>query len=431
METAASVIAVVQLSTSIVTACNKYLNSVRHAAEEIRDLREGVEAYLATIQKLRELTASTNRDRLVDLGSLNDLIEKSETALREIETRLNGKSSNPMRRWGWRAMKWPFTKDEVNDTLKRLGQWRDTLSTALLADNFSQSLNIARALDRTEQSRYLEKLPRVAQAAFDSRSQQHDPHCLPGTRTEILQRLVSWSYDHDSEPICWLRGMAGTGKSTIARTVASLLHDEGCLGGSFFFSRSAGDRGHAGKLMSTLAVQLAKKDSQLKQGICDAVLEDEDISQRSLAEQCSRLIVHPLKKLNGSTAFPLVFVIDALDECDNEDDIELIPQLLTMIVDARTRYRVRILISARPERAVRRGFHQVESALHHELNLFDIDEAVVKSDISLLIGHELTKIRSRHGLPDSWPSFKDEVIDILSTRAGTLFIYAMTVCRFI
>ncbi|KAL4811060.1 hypothetical protein BDV18DRAFT_4882 [Aspergillus unguis] len=428
METAASVIAVVQISTTVILACNKYLRNVRHAQDEIQRLKDGIEAYLQTMQKLRELIDRNKGDRLEALASLRGLIDKSEVALKGIEMRLTGKENSPMRRLGLRALKWPFTKQEVDEALRNLGQWRNTLSMALLTDHFSQSLETAQSVDRTERNRYLNNLPQVVDAEFDSRSQQHDPHCLPGTRTEVLQRLLAWSNNHDSETIYWLRGMAGTGKSTIARTFASQLKDH--LAGSFFFSRGGGDRGHAGKLITTLATQLARKDSELRRNICEAVVEDENIAQRSLAEQFRRLIVNPVNKLAG-TSTTLVFVIDALDECDREEDIEIIPQLLSTLVNLKSKFRLRVLITGRPERAVRHGFLEIKRHFRHEFDLFDMDEAIVKQDISLMIDEELKKVRLRHGLPDSWPTCQSAVVDTLSDQAGSLFIYAKTVCRFI
>ncbi|KAL4766716.1 hypothetical protein BDW60DRAFT_201961, partial [Aspergillus nidulans var. acristatus] len=45
--------------------------------------------------------------------------------------------------------------------------------------------------------------------------------------------------------IFWLSRMAGTGKSTIARTVAQYFKKDGILGASFFFKRGRGDQGSA------------------------------------------------------------------------------------------------------------------------------------------------------------------------------------------
>jgi hypothetical protein len=67
--------------------------------------------------------------------------------------------------------------------------------------------------------------------------------------------------------------MTGTGKSTIARTMARTFN---C--GSFFFSRGRGDLSHAGKFFSTLAVQLANMSPALKSHICEVIAEHSDIS---------------------------------------------------------------------------------------------------------------------------------------------------------
>ena len=51
--------------------------------------------------------------------------------------------------------------------------------------------------------------------------------------------------------------MAGSGKSTIARTVARRFAEKGELVASFFFKAGQELRGDAGALFTTLATQLA------------------------------------------------------------------------------------------------------------------------------------------------------------------------------
>ena len=91
-----------------------------------------------------------------------------------------------------------------------------------------------------ERERLLGKLPFAASASFDSYPRQHETGCLEGTRVDLLQQLERWSVAHE-RPIFWLSGMAGTGKSTIARTLATRLKSQGLLGGNFFFSRASGE----------------------------------------------------------------------------------------------------------------------------------------------------------------------------------------------
>jgi ATP-dependent phosphoenolpyruvate carboxykinase len=44
---------------------------------------------------------------------------------------------------------------------------------------------------------------------------------LPETRVDVLRELHNWAGEHDDRSIFWLDGLAGTGKTTIARTSVS------------------------------------------------------------------------------------------------------------------------------------------------------------------------------------------------------------------
>ncbi|KAH6680961.1 hypothetical protein B0J14DRAFT_532552, partial [Halenospora varia] len=82
--------------------------------------------------------------------------------------------------------------------------------------------------------------------------------------------------------IFWLNGLVGTGKSTVARTVAYTYHEQKRLGASFFFSRCGGDVSHAGKFVTSIAVQLFSSVLTIYRFICDAITEHSDITSRSL-----------------------------------------------------------------------------------------------------------------------------------------------------
>lgn len=280
--------------------------------------------------------------------------------------------------------------------------------------------------DLAELDRLLAKLSYTGDAAFNSRHHQHEPRCIPNTRVDLLHRLTSWSSSSE-KCIFWLSGMAGTGKSTIARTIAASVSDQGHLGASFFFSRGQGDLGHAGKFVSTLAYQLAIVSSPLKRLICDAIAQRPDITHQSLSNQWKELIIQPLSKLDGSKSH-LVLVIDALDECEREDDIETILQLFIK-AKSLTTVRLRVILTSRPEIAFRLGFQDMPEILHQNLDLRNIPRETVQHDISEFLKHEFSKIRKSHGLPIDWPDGKNT--ELLVKKSDGLFIYAATACRFV
>ena len=281
-----------------------------------------------------------------------------------------------------------------------------------------------------DQDQKLSKLPFVEGATFDSYEHEHEPLCLEDTRVQVLEQIRTWYSGSDKQPLFWLSGMAGTGKSTIARTVAHDLARQGKLGASFFFSRGGGDRSQARKLFSSLALQVARTSMHLKGLIAKVVAEKEDISRQFVQEQWQQLILRPVKDYDDHQWEPLnlVIVIDALDECENDSDVRTLIQLLVQ-VDKFQSSQIRVFLTSRPELPIRLGFKQMPQLLHQDLVLHDVPSQLVVHDIAIFLRHELGSIREVHSLPADWPA-EDEIQTLLNRSEG-LFIYASTVCRFI
>jgi hypothetical protein len=112
--------------------------------------------------------------------------------------------------------------------------------------------------------------------------------------------------------------MAGTGKSTISRTVAQNFADKGELGASFFFKRGEGDRGHAGMFFATITTQLVQKLPSLVPHVQNTIETDPGISGKALKQQFDALVLQPLGKIrtDRQKSSSIVIVVNALDECD-------------------------------------------------------------------------------------------------------------------
>ncbi|KAH7418721.1 NACHT and WD40 domain protein [Cadophora sp. MPI-SDFR-AT-0126] len=277
-------------------------------------------------------------------------------------------------------------------------------------------------------------LPIAKDALFNAYARQDEPACLPNTRVDLLQEIYDWAdgkAGHNERCIFWLSGLAGTGKSTISRTVARRCSEQKRLGASFFFSRGGGDVSHAGKFFTSLAVQLADAVPSLQTHIRDAVRERGDIANLSLLDQWRELVLGPLKlvkadKLSSPSSYLLI--IDALDECDNEDHIRIILQLLA---EARllTTVRLRVFLTSRPEAPIRHGIRAIPQAEHQDFVLHNIQPMIVNHDISLFLEYHLGIIGQEWTLGPKWPG--EEVLRQLVVHASGLFIWAATACRFI
>jgi len=271
-------------------------------------------------------------------------------------------------------------------------------------------------------------LPCAIEAPFNTYQRRHDPTCLPDTRVDLLRDIHHWA-GGDNELIYWLSGLAGTGKSTIARTVAQHYCDKNRLGASFFFSRGGGDVGHANKFVTSLACQLASSIPTLHHHIWDAARGNSDIANRSLREQWHQLILHPLSKLDvtGCQTW-YVLVVDALDECAGEDDIRIILHLLAEIRSLE-RIRLRVFLTSRPEIPVRHGFYQIPDEDHQDFVLHNISPSVVDKDIAVFIEYHLKAIWQERSLVASWPG--EDTVRLLVQAACGMFIWAATACRYI
>lgn len=223
--------------------------------------------------------------------------------------------------------------------------------------------------------------------------------------------------------------MAGTGKSTIARTISREFSNRCELGASFFFARGGGDVGHAGMFFTSIAKQLAISRPDVKQFISEAIQNQPDIASKSRNDQWTKLIAQPLGKIQPSPQHPvLVIVLDALDECDNDNDMKGIVTTLAQAQDV-VSVKLRIIVTSRPETPIRLGFKKMPGILHRDLLLHEQPREVVDADICLFLYSVFTEIKEIHGLSDDWPSV-DIVNQLVHLSAG-LFIFAATVCRFI
>ena len=272
----------------------------------------------------------------------------------------------------------------------------------------------------------LGQLPHAADAPFNSYAKQHERPCLPDTRVGLLHEIYSWADGLDERCIFWLSGMAGTGKSTIARTVARSYFDEGRLAASFFFSRGGGDVSHATMFVTSIAKQLAHNVPASRQYISDAIAERGDIVSQSLRDQWQHLVCRPLSRLREPG--PYVLVVDALDECDNNKHIRMIVQLLA---EARSLLKVqlRVFVTSRPEVPIRHGFGQIADTQHKEFVLHNISLSTVNRDIATFLKHHLRIIAKDLYHHADWPGA--EIIMRLVHSASGLFIWAATACRFI
>ncbi|KAG8793341.1 hypothetical protein FRC12_002996 [Ceratobasidium sp. 428] len=212
--------------------------------------------------------------------------------------------------------------------------------------------------------------------------------------------------------------MAGTGKTTIAYSLCTILDTTDQLSASFFCSRALPDCQDVARIVPTIAYQLAHKSHTFQATLCRTLGNDPDADAYDLETQVKKLLAKPLMDVKNEAAFsPFVIVIDALDECTDRAGAQLLLDILLELV--RT-FPVRFFITCRPEpylldKITLRG--GVSKSIFH---LHNIEESLVHADIETYLRVELEPLL-----------VSTDNIKRLAELSGKLFIYASTAVRYI
>ncbi|KAK3613195.1 hypothetical protein LTR56_028022, partial [Elasticomyces elasticus] len=298
----------------------------------------------------------------------------------------------------WQALWQPSTLEEFESVCDKLGsraeieasnceremsalrweeakQWKGNLEQALRKLDDIQS--IGSAVMNLQITVDLTKLVTAKAAMYNSYVKGDSAQCLEGTRTQLLDQIGAWTEDPASKCIFWLCGMAGTGKSTISRTLSHTLNKDCRLRASFFFKRGERERSNAGHFFPTIARQLATILPAIKAPIAQALDVDPQLCERNLQEQFENLIRQPLLQVTqGHTSSGLIIVIDALDECERSADIRTVLRLLAQLESIVT-FGLRVFVTSRPELPIQLGFRKMSGDLHQDIRLEEVQAATI------------------------------------------------------
>ncbi|CAE6433102.1 unnamed protein product [Rhizoctonia solani] len=281
------------------------------------------------------------------------------------------------------------------------------------------NLSALEALDEQIADHRLEAMTPVKLAAYNSiiSMEINRRGCTEGTRVQVLDTINTWARTMGTPNIYWMNGMAGTGKTTIAYTFAKKLKERKLLGASFFCTRTSAECGNVGRIVPTLAYQLARYSTPFRSSLCRVLGNDRDLGSQTITTQFEELIMKPLLEVKDVVPEGLIIIIDALDECSHTRGTAV---MLDVLFKYAGKLPLKFFVTSRPEPHIRNNIRTQSEHLRSVFVLHEIESSLVQEDIELYLREELAPTSPSHAQ-----------VKRLAELSGNLFIYAATAVRYI
>jgi hypothetical protein len=241
---------------------------------------------------------------------------------------------------------------------------------------------------------------------------------MEGTRQSILGRIMAWVADPQERNDApqrntyWFYGSPGIGKTSLAHSICANLHDRGQLAGAFFCKRDDPNRSDPRNILPTLIYKLAGTFPAFRAIVASRLRNDLNLTSKSMKYT---LFLDFIRKLPRHPKHALVFVIDALDECGDDQSRSA---LLKVLIDATERASwLKIIITSRPEVDIQRFF---DAPMRYDLGT----DQEAKMDLQTFTRSQFDSMASKWHFPASWP--EESLFNRVVHQANGLFIFIKT-----
>ena len=360
----ASIIAVLQLTGSVITLCSNYRAAAKGATWDLPQ----VKAELGSLRDmLNDLKPRTQQVEIIPTAStasnvalLHAPLENCQEMIKWLEAKLkSAKWINGLGRKGKaavQALSWPVKEAETKRVLDSIGRFKATLTLALSIDQKQLSLSIHNiALESQQDIRSISRTTRVIhedsdqtklvtsaiQSQFEERQWDKLKHdvCIwlkapdpstnynsarksrqPHTGLWFVEGRIFARWKRET-PLLWLYGKPGCGKSVLSSTIIENITTKEQSGPStvtayFFFTFNDIEKQHPEKMIRSLITQLFTQRIDTCQALCDLY---SDCNKGKSKPDISGLM-KALKSLIED-ADVVYIVLDALDECSETSEL--------------------------------------------------------------------------------------------------------------
>ena len=245
---------------------------------------------------------------------------------------------------------------------------------------------------------------------------------MEGTRETILSWITAWVADPPERNnrqgnTYWLYGSPGVGKTSLAHSICAILHDENHLAGAFFCRRDDPHLSETRNILPTLIYKLAINFPPFRNVVARRLRNDANLAPESMK---GSLFLEFLRSLPRHPKHPLVFVIDALDECGNAQNRS---GILRVLNEAATQAPwLRVIITSRPEADIQDFFTALTESSYLRYDL--ATDQAANADLQAFAQSQFNSLAKRWYLSTPWP--EEALFNKVISRANGLFIFIKT-----
>ena len=179
-----------------------------------------------------------------------------------------------------------------------------------------------------------------------------------GTREWVFEQVLTWLNNKSSSNRAFIiSGQAGMGKSTIAAVICKRFPKN--FAACHFFQHNNSRYNNFRFLLQSVAWQLSKVFPAYKEELTTnlAGCKRQTLNDMDIEGLFSMLFEEPFTRSSSDQCTPFLIVIDALDECRQEERYKLV-ELITKHFHKLPSY-IRFLITTRSEKDIVRMFHEL------------------------------------------------------------------------
>ena len=248
--------------------------------------------------------------------------------------------------------------------------------------------------------------------------------CMGGTRESILNEVTTWATNgpwQNNVPqsnIYWIYGLPGIGKTALAHSICETFDDRKQLVGAFFCQKDDTNSSESRNILPTLIYKLAEISPTFRKIVAEYLRSHTNLTNESMKDTFFLDFIRSLP--HHPNEHSLVFVIDALDECDNTQSRG---DVLKSLTDAAVLAPwLKIVITSRPEADIERFFDGLTGSSHLSYDLAIDPKA--SDDLRTFARSQFDSVAKYWHLSTPWPNEAD--FNRIISRANGLFIFIKT-----